>query len=196
MLHKIVNTIFFKGDSEQESIRLNTDSELKKELEHMLFVMVYADAINLRALLKYYSKYLPLAKDKRIEEIQTRRLLIALILDAIVEIFGNLFEVKIALEKCVRYSMANNIDTLRNKKMVDGSIALMAHIFGKKEQGEFSLEYSANIKFKVKYELRYSNRISVESVQFLDENEEEFIPNMFVMCLKALDLLESKGYFK
>ena len=199
----VVKSLNFQGQDKGLTEFLTKEKNLTEDMERFLSAFVQYNTINLRALFRYLENEPIQIRNKIInfdgEAISNYQLTGALVLDILLNIFGDLNAVEEALEACSQ-SFVPEL-SIANNYRVGNALTILGYQKHKFNDDKYEvafpeLEYCLRGTLKREFGrpvVFWTNDVKVFS---LDGTKElEIKPNMFYFHLKALQLLKRLQYF-
>jgi len=200
----VAKSFNFQGEDEELTYFINKERHLIDEIERFLSAFVQYNSINLRALFRYLGKKPIHIKYKEIdfdgERLVNWQLTSVLIIDILLNIFGDLDAVEDALEACSQ-SFVPELGSANNHR-VGNALTILGyrkHKFTEQEyevafsEMEYCLRGTLKREFGSRNEVFWTNNVKTFSLD--GTRELEIKPNMFYSHLKALQLLKKLKYF-
>lgn len=199
----VARSFNLQGEDEDLTYFINKERHLIDEIERFLSAFVQYNSINLRALFKYLGKKPIQIKYKEIdfdgEKLANWQLNSVLILDILLNIFGDLDAVEDALEACSQ-SFVPELGSANNHR-VGNALTILGYRKHKFTEQDYEvafpeMQYCLRGTLKIEFgrnNVFWTNNVKAFSLDGIKELEIK--PNMFYSHLKALQLLKKLKYF-
>ena len=173
---------------------------LKDHLRVILLIMLRANAINLRSLLKLPNMSSNYKKEwLRIngKDVPRNMFFIVILFDALVLLMGSPADLKIACKKCEgKLEHHFRKVSVQHQNMIESVLALLGYDNGKSEVKIKDIaEYNLRLKYLVKHDSVKELWAEISARESLNGNSTDRLPDPFFMYQEALQMLIETGYY-